>query len=94
MRKFPLYINSDEERISWLKGELAICENAVIKLLPKEIKVFFEHDYDEQGKNYYKNCETTDDIREWKDNLFSAICGISNIFKDFQMKSIVFANVS
>ena len=38
MRKYPINVNSNEGKIDWLENQLAIYKNALLKLLPKEIK--------------------------------------------------------
>ena len=42
MRKYPINVNSNEGKIDWLENQLAVYKNALLKLLPKEIKVFFK----------------------------------------------------
>jgi len=54
-------------------------EDAIIYLLPKELKRYFE--FGEDGKKYFKKCNTNAEVFKWENDLFKDICAISNVFQ-------------
>ncbi|MFL2809614.1 MAG: hypothetical protein ACJ0DG_11290 [bacterium] len=54
-------------------------EDAIVDLLPKELKKYFEFGGD--NNKYFKKCKTNAEVLKWENDLFKEICSISKVFQ-------------